>query len=189
MIIHCAYDELVSLDQIKEHPDNNNRHSIEQIERLAKIIDFNGITSPITISKRTGYMTKGHGRKLAAEYNKYEKFPVQYIDYRDEAHEYSDLTADNEIARWAELDRQAVYEKIEGLEDFDIELLGIEDFEVKIDKLEPQSDEDEVPEVEDPITKRGDIWLLGTYYECEKCKKQYSHEEGDKMNKECPCDL
>jgi hypothetical protein len=139
MIVHCAYDELVNIDDLQPNPDNNNRHSIEQIDRLCKIIDFNGVTSPITISKKSGFITRGHARLEAFKKLGYEKVPVQYIDYRDEAHEYSDLTADNEIARWAELDKQAVYAKLEEFPDFDVELLGIEDFQVlDAEEIEPE---------------------------------------------------
>ena len=47
--------------------------------------------------------------------------------------------------------------------------------------------EDEVPEPPaNPITKPGDLWLLGAYWECESCKKVYDYDLGLEM-KECPC--
>jgi hypothetical protein len=47
--------------------------------------------------------------------------------------------------------------------------------------------EDEVPEPPvEPVTKAGDLWLLGAYFECEKCGKKYDYEEGLAL-KECPC--
>jgi hypothetical protein len=69
-------------------------------------------------------------------------------------------------------------------------MLGLKDFVIEpVEKFEPQSDEDEVPEVVHPITRRGDIWLLGAYYECEKCKKKYDVDKVDRENLECLCDL
>jgi DNA modification methylase len=48
--------------------------------------------------------------------------------------------------------------------ELDIDLLGLKDFVIEpIEKFEPQAGEDEVPEVIDPITKKGDIWLLGNH--------------------------
>ena len=48
--------------------------------------------------------------------------------------------------------------------DFDIDLLGIKDFVIEpIEKFEPQSDEDAVPNVVHPITRKGDIWILGSH--------------------------
>jgi hypothetical protein len=52
---------------------------------------------------------------------------------------------------------------------------------------ESLGDPDEVPEPpEEPITKPGDLWLLGVYFECESCGKKYDYNEGLAM-KECPC--
>lgn len=51
-------------------------------------------------------------------------------------------------------------------------------------------DEDEVPEAPVvPISKLGDVWLLGAYYECEKCSKKYSVKEARVLSLECQCDV
>lgn len=127
--IYCSYHAMVDPKILKEHPNNNNKHTKKQIERLAKIIKNNGWTSVITVSRISGYVTKGHARLLAAKKLKCKKVPVQYIDYESPEHEYADLTADNEIARWAKLDLDKVKEDVINLnQNFDIELLGIEKF-------------------------------------------------------------
>lgn len=47
--------------------------------------------------------------------------------------------------------------------------------------------EDEVPEPPaDPITKPGDLWLLGAYWLCEDCGRRFTYDEGLSV-KECPC--
>lgn len=130
--IRCSYHAIVDPNVLKEHPNNNNKHTKKQIERLAKIIKYNGWTSVITVSRISGYITKGHARLLAAKKLKCKKVPIQYIDYESPEHEYADLTADNEIARWATLDLDKVKEDVINLnENFDIELLGIEKFTVE----------------------------------------------------------
>lgn len=128
---NCSYSELLELSKVVPNPKNNNRHSIEQIKRLAKIIDFQGQRSPIVISKRTGFIVKGHCRLEAIKHLGWEHVAVDYQDYISEAQEYADMTADNEIARWAELDRFQLFEDLKSLEANDIslgdmELLGIE---------------------------------------------------------------
>ena len=154
---------IVEIDSLVLNPDNNNRHSIEQIELLAKGIKHNGFRVPIIVSNRSGFVISGHGRIDAAKKLEIKEVPVIYEDFENEAEEYQFLTFDNEIARWAELDRQAVYDKIEIL-GLDIELLGIEDFSLPEVEVIPECDEDAVPELkEDPITKRGDVWLLGNH--------------------------
>ena len=156
---------LVDIDSIIPNPKNANRHSIEQIQRLEKLITYQGFRNPLIVSNRTGFLIVGHGRLEAATNLGIEKLPVIYQDFEDEAQEYAYLISDNEIARWAELDKHLVYTELKDLDLEDIELLGLEDFELPdIDILDPQTDEDEVPEIPpEPITKRGDIWLLGKH--------------------------
>ena len=122
--------KLIDIDLLVENPKNNNRHSIEQIERLAKIIKHQGFRNPLTVSNRSGFVIAGHGRIEAARLLNMKVLPVIYQDFKDEAEEYLHMTADNEIARWAELDKHLVYEQIANFPDLDLELLGIEDFNI-----------------------------------------------------------
>lgn len=132
MKFDCAYDELIPIDSAKiiPNPRNNNRHSIEQIERLAKIIDFQGQRSPIVISNLSGFIIKGHCRLEAMKFLKWEKVAVDYQDYLSEAQEYADMMADNEIARWSELDVHKTIEDLKGIDLGDLDLLGLENTEV-----------------------------------------------------------
>lgn len=127
MKIDCAYDELVEIHKLIPNPKNNNRHSIEQIERLAKIIDYQGMRAPIVVSKRSGFVVKGHCRLSALQKLGWEKAPIDYQEYESEAQEYADLTADNEIARWSELDMHQVHVDMAEM-DLDIEMLGLKNF-------------------------------------------------------------
>ena len=164
MQIQSKNINLIDIESIVPNPKNANRHSPEQITRLEKLIKYQGFRNPLIISNRTGFLIVGHGRLEAAKNLGYKKLPVIYQDFENEAQEYAYLISDNEIARWAELDKQAVYDELENIEIDDLELLGLEDFESpEIEEFEPQSDEDDVPEVEKPITKRGDVWLLGNH--------------------------
>ena len=156
--------EMVETSKIVPNPKNANKHTTEQIQRLVKLIEYQGFRNPLIVSNRTGFLAVGHGRLEAAKIIGMEKVPVIYQDFENEAQEYAYLISDNEIARWAELDKELVIEELQKIEIEDIELLGIDDFEiVDVEKLEPQTDEDEVPEVKNPITRRGDIWLLGNH--------------------------
>lgn len=165
MKINCAHDALVEIHKVTPNPKNPNEHSKDQIERLAKIIDYQGQRSPIVVSNRTGFITKGHGRLEAMKLLKWEKVAIDYQDYESEAQEYADIVADNAIAEWSVLDLSSINTEMLDLgPDFDIDLLGIKDFVLEpIEKFEPGSDEDDVPEVVHPITRKGDIWLLGNH--------------------------
>jgi len=129
--------KLVEIESITPNPENNNRHSIEQIKRLEKGIKHNGFRVPLIVSNRSGFLISGHGRLQAALNIGMTHVPVVFQDFKNEAEEYQFLTFDNEIARWAELDMQAVHIKLEELQlesDFDIELLGIEKFKIEDEK-------------------------------------------------------
>jgi DNA modification methylase len=165
MEVKCLYDSLVPVSKLTPHPKNRNQHSKEQVERLAKILKYQGWRYPIKISNQTGFITSGHGRLYAAIENGWKEVPVNFQDYESDDQEYADLQADNSIASWAELDLSGINSDIGDLgPDFDIDLLGIKDFVLEpADKLEPQCDEDETPEHIEPKTKRGDIYKLGNH--------------------------
>jgi DNA modification methylase len=155
--------KLIPIEQIVPNPKNNNRHSIEQINAIAKLIKAHGFREPLTISNRSGFLNCGHARLEAAKTLGMTELPVIYQDFTSEAEEYQHMTADNEIARWAELDFQGVYDALKEIPDIDTSLLGIEDFKLP-EVVEPQCDEDEVPEAPvEPITKLGDIYKLGNH--------------------------
>jgi DNA modification methylase len=164
-MIQAKEIQLVDIDSLVLNPKNNNKHPKEQIERLAKLIQYQGFRNPVVVSKRTGFVLAGHGRIEAAKIAGLKEIPTMFQEFDNEAQEYAYLTSDNAIASWAELDLSAVNTDMLDLgPDFDIDMLGIKDFVIEpIEKFEPQSDEDDVPEVVHPITRKGDIWLLGNH--------------------------
>ena len=127
--------EFVSTAELSKlrHPKNPNTHSSEQIESLAKIIEFQGWRLPIKVSRLSGFITAGHGRLDAAELRGWRDVPVSYQDYESEEQEFADLVADNAIAEWSVLDFKSINEAIPNLgPDFDIDLLGIKNFEIDV---------------------------------------------------------
>jgi hypothetical protein len=122
---------MADVHSLVPHPKNPNKHPDDQIERLAKILTYQGFRYPIKISKQTGYITSGHGRLMAAKKLNMDAVPVVYQNYETADQELADLTADNSIASWADLDLAAVNNLIEDLgPDFDMEWLGVKNFTV-----------------------------------------------------------
>lgn len=164
MIIRCLYDELVDVKDLKPHPQNSNKHPKDQVQRLAEILNYQGWRYPIKVSKRSGFVTSGHGRIEAARVNGWKSVPVNFQEYESFDQEYADVVADNAIASWSELDLAMISNDLKDLPNLKIDLLGIKDFKpINVEVLEPQCDEDEVPEHVEPTSKLGDIYELGRH--------------------------
>ena len=169
--VYCSHDKLVDYTQLIPNPKNPNIHPEKQVKLLAKIIRHQGWRQAITVSNRSGYIVKGHGRleasKLLAENSEERDFrvPVDFQDYKDEASEYADMIADNRIAELAEID----LELMDGLlldpifEDFDIELTGFDELPKVETEFETDAEDDEVPEEAEPRVKLGEVWKLGEH--------------------------
>ena len=104
--VFCAHDEIVPVEKLVPNPKNPNEHPDDQVNLLAKIIKATGWRQPITVSKRSGFVVKGHGRLLAAIRGKLSFVPVDYQEYANEAEEYADLVADNRIAELSEISNE-----------------------------------------------------------------------------------
>jgi len=121
--------QLVDIKEIKVNPKNRNKHTEDQIERLIKIIEYQGFRAPLLVSNRTGMLVAGHGRLIAAKKLKLKQVPVMFQDFVDENQEYAAMVSDNAIASWSELDLSGINMDIGDLgPDFDIDLLGIRGF-------------------------------------------------------------
>lgn len=85
--VHCAFDRMVLLEDLKPNPRNPNRHPPEQVTLLAKIIRVQGWRVPITVSNRSGLVVRGHCRLLAAREAGLAEAPVDYQDYANDEEE------------------------------------------------------------------------------------------------------
>jgi len=173
MKIHCAHTKLVDPGALVSNPKNPNDHTDEQIEILAKVIRFNGWRSPITVSKRSGFIVCGHGRLAAAKLAGCEEVPVDEQEFENEAAEHAHLMADNFIHDMAEMNKGKTRDLALEIQPFiDLELAGInEKLEIKLGLDAPEkSDVDAEPKL-DQIkelqakwkTERGQRWSLGPH--------------------------
>ena len=134
MTVHCAHTALLDPAKLKPNPVNPNRHSAHQIQLLAAIIQEQGWRAPITVSKRSGLIVRGHGRLEAALLIGCDRVPVDMQDYESDAAELADLLADNRLSELAELDEDDLKRVIEKLREsdpsFDVELTGFMEDEI-----------------------------------------------------------
>ena len=155
--VYCAYTEMVATDSLVENPRNPNKHPESQIIALAKIIRHQGWRNPIVVSKRSGFVIKGHGRLLAARMLGEESVPVDYQEYASEAAEWADMVADNKIAELSSIDEHELNALIREQDgQIDHELTGFNEGELN-DILAQAEDLSDIPDSVDGrplITRR-----------------------------------
>lgn len=173
--VFCAHDKVVDIETLVPNPKNPNQHPDAQIQLLGRIIRQTGWRQPITISKRSGFIVKGHGRLLAARLEGMKEVPVDYQNYTNEAEEYADLVADNRIAELAETDNKLLADIFADIDTGEIpmELTGYTEDEVESlvtalsealhNDLSEPDDIPETPEAEAVISQKGDLWILGRH--------------------------
>lgn len=197
----AAAVELRRASELTPYARNARTHSPAQVSQIAASITEWGWTTPVLVDE-AGVVIAGHGRLLAAQQLGLEEVPVMVARGWTEAQRRAYVIADNRLAQLAGWDAELLAVELDDLKvlDFDLALTGLDDLSPieaqlggDVDDGEHSDDssgeivEDEAPEPPaDPITKPGDLWLLGAYWECEDCGKSYDYEDGKEM-KECPC--
>lgn len=106
--VMCGFTEIVHTDSLTENPANPNTHPERQLQILADTIKKTGWRMPITVSTRSGYIVKGHGRYKAAKLAGLKQVPVERQDYASKEKEMADLIADNKIASMAIIDEETL---------------------------------------------------------------------------------
>jgi len=167
--VWCVHDKIIDCEKLVPNPKNPNTHPRKQLELLGKIIKTQGWRSPITVSNRSGFIVKGHGRLEAANAAGILQAPIDYQDYASEAEEWADMVTDNRLAEIAEIDKGKLASIMAELKmtDIDMELSGFSLADIDksfLDERQGLTDEDAVPEPgPEPITKPGDLYALGNH--------------------------
>ena len=161
-IQHMAVDVLIP------YARNSRTHSDEQIAQVAGSIQEFGFINPILIGD-DDVIVAGHCRLIAAQRLNMDTVPAIRLSHLDENQRRALVIADNRIAENAGWDEELLKLELEALsaEDFDLDLLGFDDNELDdlLHGLDDDSNLDEdVPELdENPISKQGDLWILGMH--------------------------
>ena len=150
---------------------NSRTHNEEQIAQIMASIKEFGFTNPILIGS-DNVIIAGHGRLLAAQRLGLTEVPVICLPDLTETQRKALVIADNKIALNAGWDEEMLALEMAELSeaDFDLDLLGFNPDELAEiqhlgeDQTQGNTDDDEVPEAPiEPITKHGDIWILGKH--------------------------
>lgn len=158
---------VVKVDKLIPYVMNSRTHSEQQVSQIASSIREFGFTNPILIDEENNVIA-GHGRLMAAKKLDLQEVPAIVVTGLDERKRRALVIADNKLALNAGWDEEVLKNELTDLAADFGDLMGFSDEELAallgIEATEGLTDEDEVPELpEEPITKLGDIWILGNH--------------------------
>lgn len=156
--------------------ERNPRKNDGAIDRMVTAIKEFGFRIPV-VAKSDGLVVDGHLRLKAARKLNMETVPVALADDLTDAQIKAFRIAVNKSAEWAEWDDALLKIELDDLKamQFDVGLTGFDEAELAAifaDKTDGLTDPDDAPEAPDvPVTRTGDVWLLGATVRCPKCGK------------------
>lgn len=158
-----------SLQRLIPYAKNARTHDDTQVSQIAGSIAEFGFVNPILVGD-DNIIIAGHGRLMAAQQLGLDTVPVIVLHHLTEAQRRALVIADNKIAENAGWNDELLKLELEELGDlgFDLDVIGFSDEELDEllgnDEQPGETDEDEIPEVEDePVSRHGDVWILGDH--------------------------
>lgn len=157
------------LQRLIPYARNARTHDDGQVSQIAGSIAEFGFVNPILVGD-DNVIIAGHGRLMAAQQLGLETVPVIVLRHLTEAQRRALVIADNKIAENAGWNAELLKLELGDLQDlgFDLDVIGFSDEELDellgLEDESGQTDDDAVPEVEEePVSKAGDLWLLGDH--------------------------
>lgn len=160
------------INPAKYNPRKDLQPGDPEYEKLRRSIEEFGFIEPLVWNSRTGCLVGGHQRfKILLEQGATE-VECSIVDL-DEAKEKALNIALNKIG--GDWDYHKLAELLEDIQltGLDVELTGFDSAEIDklmssfLYELEPEEDdfnlEEELEKIEEPVTQKGDIWLLGKH--------------------------
>jgi len=160
------------LAKLQPYAKNAKMHGADQVAKIAASMAEFGWTVPCLVAD-DGELIAGHGRVLAATQLGLLEAPVIVLGHLTEAQRRAYRIADNKLTELGSWDEALLSAELNDLlaEDYDLSLIGFDDAELEAllaGGVDPETasreGEDDVPEPpEAPISRPGDLWLLGKH--------------------------
>ena len=168
--------KLVNIDEIKPY-ENNPRINDDAVDAVAASLREFGFRQPIVVDE-ANVIIVGHTRWKAAKKLGLAKVPIHVARDLTAEQVKAYRIADNQTATLAEWDYKLLPIELKDLQaaDYNMALLGFSAKDLA-KMMAPEgtqglTDPDEVPAAPDePITRPGDLWLLGAHTVCPHCKE------------------
>lgn len=162
--------ELLQIEKLIPYA-NNARNNEKAVDKVAASIKEFGFRNPIIIDKNNEIIA-GHTRLLAAKKLGLKEVPTIRADDLTAEQVKAFRIADNKTAEYSEWNFELLAQELEELKlaDYDLSLTAFDlsECEKLLDLLKEvnnknKDDDFDIQLPEEPVTKRGDIWLLGKH--------------------------
>jgi len=161
------------ITSLRPYAGNARIHSKKQVTQIAESIRRFGFVNPVLISDDDQILA-GHGRVMAARQLGMTEVPTIRLSHLSRVERRAYILADNKLALNAGWDKELLSIELQALIDldFDVTLTGFSLAEIDLtldearesDPEAPAEPEDDVPPLpENPVSRTGDLWLLGRH--------------------------
>jgi DNA modification methylase len=164
-IIPALQTLAVSIASLHPDPANARKHNDKNLDAIKASLAKFGQRKPVVVQREGMIVRAGNGTLAAAKALGWTEVAAVVLD-DDNATASQFAIADNRTAELAEWDNETLATLLDGMDVQDRELLGFDADDIKelLGELTPDIVEDEIPEPPaDPVTKPGDLWLLGDH--------------------------
>lgn len=159
------------LNPVMYNPRKDLKPGDPEYDKLLRSIEEFGYIDPIIWNEQTGNIVGGHQRLKILIANGYKEVDVSVVSLDADREKALNIALNKISGDW---DEEKLAKLLKELSDsnIDVEITGFDMDEVEelineynlIDVKEDDYDVDQaLDEIEEPITKRGDIWLLGKH--------------------------
>ena len=163
--------EDIPILDLRPYPRNARRHSVHQIEKLARAISEVGFLIPVLIDDQNTILA-GHARVEAARRLNMRTVPCIRASHLTETQKRKFIIFDNRLAQDASWDFDVLAEELKFLSDENVDLTTTEFEYPEIEMILNSADGPDEGTLEDPlpepmpgsvVSKVGDLWALGDH--------------------------
>lgn len=154
-------------DQLLANPLNWRTHPKHQADALEGVLEHVGWVQRVIVNRRTGHLVDGHLRVQVAMRRNEPAVPVLYVDLTEDEERLILATIDP-IAGLAGTDQTLLDQVLTGLQTgndaLDALLADLRSDEAELEEEKGRADDDDIPIPRpNPVSKRGDVWILGRH--------------------------
>jgi len=165
--------EVITLEDYKDAPYNPRKDlkpMDQEYKDLERSISEFGFLEPLVVNKRTRHIISGHQRAKVLREQGYVGVEAVVVDFSLEKEKAANIAMNKISGTWDEVKLSTLLEELGKIPDFDITVTGFKPPEISqlLDTfwqgaIDAFNFEEAVSNIEEPVTKRGDLIQLGQH--------------------------